>query len=55
MGPEIMTKLSRTDWSRLAQQDDKDIDLSDIPELEQDFFRQAELRVPAEQGATSPE
>ena len=49
-----MTKASRTDWSQLARQEDKDIDLSDIPELEQDFFREAELRVPAEQGATSP-
>lgn len=32
-----MTKSSRTDWSRLARQDDKDIDTSDIPELDQDF------------------
>ena len=47
-----MTKSSRTDWSRLARQDDKDIDTSDIPELDQDFFRQAELRVPAKQAVT---
>jgi len=47
-----MTKSSRTDWSRLARQDDKDIDTSDIPELDQDFFRQAELRVPAKQTVT---
>lgn len=47
-----MTKSSRTDWSRLALQDDKDIDTSDIPELDQDFFRQAELRVPAKQTVT---
>lgn len=47
-----MNKSSRTDWSRLARQDDKDIDTSDIPELDQDFFRQAELRVPAKQTVT---
>ncbi|WP_409307983.1 BrnA antitoxin family protein [Pseudomonas putida] len=47
-----MTKSSRTDWSRLARQDDKDIDTSDIPELDQDFFRQAELRVSAKQTVT---
>lgn len=47
-----MTKSSRTDWSRQARQDDKDIDTSDIPELDQDFFRQAELRVPAKQTVT---
>ncbi|CAO3304705.1 MULTISPECIES: BrnA antitoxin family protein [Pseudomonas] len=47
-----MTKSSRTDWSRLARQDDKDIDTSDIPELDQDFFRQAELHVPAKQTVT---
>ena len=47
-----MTKSSKTDWSRLARQNDKDIDISDIPELDQDFFRQAELRVPAKQTVT---
>ena len=47
-----MTKTSRTDWGRLARQEDKDIDTSDIAELDQDFFRQAELRVPAKQTVT---
>lgn len=47
-----MTKTSRTDWGRLALQEDKDIDTSDIAELDQDFFRQAELRVPAKQTVT---
>jgi uncharacterized protein (DUF4415 family) len=36
----------------LARQEDKDIDTSDIAELDQDFFRQAELRVPAKQTVT---
>lgn len=47
-----MTKASKTDWSRLAQQSDRDIDTSDIPELGEDFFREAELRVPAKQTVT---
>jgi len=32
--------------------DDKDIDTSDIPELDEAFFQQAELRVPAKQAVT---
>ncbi|MDZ3993307.1 BrnA antitoxin family protein [Pseudomonas sp. Teo4] len=47
-----MTKESKTDWSRLAQQDDQDIDTSDIAALDDDFFRTAELRVPAKQTVT---
>ncbi|MFJ4444363.1 BrnA antitoxin family protein [Pseudomonas sp. NPDC089422] len=47
-----MTKASKTDWGRLARQSDKDIDTSDIPELGEDFFREAELRVPAKQTVT---
>ncbi|MFF5865820.1 BrnA antitoxin family protein [Pseudomonas sp. NPDC012596] len=47
-----MIKSSKTDWSRLAQMDDKDIDTSDIPALDEAFFQQAELRVPAKQAVT---
>ncbi|MBF8645031.1 BrnA antitoxin family protein [Pseudomonas pudica] len=47
-----MTKESKTDWSRLARQDDQAIDTSDIPELDENFFREAELRVPAKQTVT---
>jgi uncharacterized protein (DUF4415 family) len=47
-----MTKASKTDWSRLARQSDEDIDTSDIPELGEDFFREAELRIPAKQTVT---
>ena len=46
------TNTSKTDWARLARQDDKDIDTSDVPELDEDFFRHAELRVPAKQTVT---
>ncbi len=47
-----MTKSSRTDWNRLTQQADDDIDTSDIAELDDAFFSQAELRVPAKQTVT---
>jgi uncharacterized protein (DUF4415 family) len=47
-----MNKKSRTDWERLAELDDKSIDTSDIPELDDAFFEKAELRVPAKQPVT---
>ncbi len=36
----------------MAGQDDRAIDTSDIPELDENFFREAELRVPAKQAVT---
>ncbi|EPL10056.1 BrnA antitoxin family protein [Pseudomonas sp. CF161] len=47
-----MSKTSKTDWERLAKLDDKSIDTGDIPELTEDFFRRAELRVPVKQAVT---
>ncbi|MGE7989807.1 BrnA antitoxin family protein [Pseudomonas sp. NPDC089554] len=47
-----MTKPSSTDWSRLARQQDHDIDTSDIPELDEAFFQQAQLQVPAKKAVT---
>jgi len=47
-----MTNSSKTDWRRLAEQDDAAIDTSDIPELSDDFFRHAELHVPSKQTVT---
>lgn len=47
-----MTKPSHTDWNRLAQQADDDIDTSDVAELDDAFFSQAQLRVPAKQTVT---
>jgi len=37
---------SRTDWKRIDSMKDEDIDLSDIPELGDDFFRNAVLVLP---------
>lgn len=47
-----MSKTSKTDWKRLAAMKDRDIDTSDIPELEDDFFERAELRLPPKQAVT---
>lgn len=41
------TKKSRTDWERLAKMSDKDIDTSEIAELDEEFFRHAQVRLPA--------
>jgi len=40
------TKESRTDWRKLATATDDRIDTSDIPELGDNFFREARLRMP---------
>ena len=47
-----MSKRSKTDWKRMAAMKDEDIDTSDIPELDEDFFRQAEIRLPPKQPVT---
>ena len=47
-----MSKPSKTDWKRLANMGDKDIDTSDIPELDEEFFRTADVRVPPKQPVT---
>ena len=47
-----MSKVSKTDWKRLSEMEDSDIDTSDIPELDDAFFQNAELRVPLKQSVT---
>ena len=47
-----MSKVSRTDWKRLANMEDQDMDTSEIPELDDAFFQNAELRVPPKQPVT---
>jgi len=37
---------SLTDWKRIDSIKDEDIDLSDIPELDDNFFKNAELVLP---------
>ncbi|AWB69227.1 3-oxoacyl-ACP synthase (plasmid) [Saccharobesus litoralis] len=47
-----MSKASKTDWKRLSDMPDSDIDMSDIDELGDDFFNHAELRMPAKKSVT---
>ena len=41
-----------TDFKRLASMADKEIDFSDIPELDAAFFKEAEWRPPVKQPVT---
>ncbi|WP_263322587.1 BrnA antitoxin family protein [Endozoicomonas sp. Mp262] len=47
-----MKKTPGTDWKRLESMKDEEIDTSDIPELDDDFFNEAELRVPVKKPVT---
>ena len=47
-----MNKSSKTDWDRLAKMEGHDIDTSDTPELDDNFFQNAELRVPIKKPVT---
>ena len=40
------TGESRTDWEKLSRLPDEKIDASDIPELDEEFFRKAKVRLP---------
>ena len=53
MKTESSTNDSRTDWERLETMSDADIDFSDIPELDADFFRNAKVRMPLPKKAVS--
>ena len=47
-----MSKTSKTDWSRLNKIKDEKIDYSDIAELDEAFFKNAEVRMPVKQSVT---
>ena len=46
MKAENSTKESRTDWHRLENMADSQIDVDDIPELGSEFFKDAKVRIP---------
>jgi len=46
MNENIMSNISKTDWNRIDGMKDEDIDTSDIPPLSEDFWAQAQLRMP---------
>ena len=45
MNKKTITKDSQTDWKRISTMDDKDIDVSDIPEVTEEQIEQAKLRI----------
>ncbi|PIE24033.1 MAG: 3-oxoacyl-ACP synthase [Neptuniibacter caesariensis] len=47
-----MSKVSKTDWKRLNEMEDEDIDTSDIPELADAFFEKAEVKLPPKKSVT---
>ena len=46
MNGDNLNKHSETDWARLETMTDEEIDTSDIPPLDEDFFTKGELRLP---------
>ena len=44
---------SKTDWKRLDRMDDSEIDYSDIPETDEDFWKNAKLVVPVQKAKIS--
>jgi len=46
MNEKRLKKRSRTDWDRLNSMTDEEIDYSDIPPLDEEFFRTGELCMP---------
>lgn len=46
MSGENLNKNSGTDWARLEAMADDEIDTSDIPPLDDEFFAKGELRMP---------
>lgn len=46
MSDKDTKNISLTDWERVDALTDEDIDTSDIPPLDDDFFAHAELRLP---------
>ncbi len=47
-----MQTQSKTNLKRLKKMRDEDIDLSEIPELDDEFFKHAELQVPTKKAVT---
>jgi uncharacterized protein (DUF4415 family) len=46
MSDNALTPTSRTDWSRVAALSDAEIDISEVPPLDDAFFARATVRMP---------
>jgi uncharacterized protein (DUF4415 family) len=44
---------SRTDWNRLKEMPDSEIDFSDVPKLDKAFFSRAQVRMPKRKKSVS--
>lgn len=44
---------SRTDWNRLKELPDSEIDFSDVPKLDESFFKRAKVRMPKRKQSVS--
>ncbi len=53
MSEKNTKRKSGTDWKRLERMTDEEIDVSDIPPLDEAFFKNATLRMPAIKKAVS--
>jgi uncharacterized protein (DUF4415 family) len=53
MSKPALRKKSETNWENLATMQDSAINLSDSPELDASFFKNAELRLPKPKKAVS--
>jgi uncharacterized protein (DUF4415 family) len=47
MREDIMSNTSRTNWAKIDAMTDDDIDISDPPQLTEEFFLKAKLRMPS--------
>jgi uncharacterized protein (DUF4415 family) len=46
MSAQDLKKPSETNWARISEMTDEEIDTSDIPPLDETFFANARLRMP---------
>ena len=46
MKAKTLKKKSKTDWDKLHDLPDRDIDYSDVPPLDREFFKKGKLRIP---------
>lgn len=53
MNVKNLKKKSETDWARIDQMTDEEIDISDSPPLDDDFFARAEWRMPDKKRAVT--
>ncbi len=47
MNAKLSKKRSKTNWDKVKSQTDSAINTSDIPELDPEYFKNAELRMPS--------